>query len=85
MEATATPSVPARDRAAVYADLVRKALAAAPEPLSAKELQDVCGLSERLVRDGLERLTLSGELVTSRRYVAHRRGLPPVVYAIRNA
>jgi predicted ArsR family transcriptional regulator len=76
---------PGQDRASAYADRVRHALSSALEPLSVKELKAVCSLSERLVRDGLERLQMSGELVMAKKYVANRRGPPALVYRLRQS
>lgn len=78
-----SPVEPGPDRAAAYAEQVRQALQAASAPLSVKELLESCSLSERLVRDGLERLIFSGAVVMTKRYVARRRGPPPLVYSLR--
>lgn len=80
---THTPVVSPSGRDSAYADVVRAALKKAPAPLSAKELRDLLGLSERLVRDGIERLISDGEVAVSRRVTPHKRGAPPLVYAVK--
>jgi hypothetical protein len=82
-----TNEISLTDRVAPYAERVRVELEKAPAGLSVKELQTKLSaegpISERLVRDGLERLQFLGALVITRKIEPHKRGMSPFTYALR--
>lgn len=71
-----------QDRAGAYAALVRAELRKADAPLTVRELMARLHLSERLIRDGLNRLVFLNEVVVRQRIVTGFRGLPPWTYAL---
>jgi ribosome-binding protein aMBF1 (putative translation factor) len=70
------------DRVAPYADLVRSELRKTEAGLSVKELQERLSISERLVRDGVERLQFLKEVKVYRPLEAKKRGMSAFVYQL---